>query len=813
MRTLIQDARHALRLFRRNPSFTAVSALTIALAIGGCTAVFSVVNGVLLSPLPYPNPEQIVSVAERHPGSPSTLGGLVFSNRSYHAWAPAARTVTAIGGFSQRRFTVAGEGLAEAERVVGAAYTPSMFKVLGVSPRLGRAFDDAEAAAGAPRVVVLSHEFWTARLGADEGVIGRTLSLDGAAHEVVGVMPQGFAYPDAARIYVPYEIAPVTDGGVGLFGALARLAPGATPEQAFAEATAAARGVDRPYVMEMVFGKGGPVEVPIELLSERLTATVRPALLVLAVGIGLVLLIACANVTNLFLSRGVARGREMALRAALGAGRTRLLRQLLVESLLLSAVGGALGVFLGWMLTRAVPALAPENFPRLTNIEVDGRVLAVSVVLSLLAGTLSGLLPALRGSRVALSSAMREGDVRTSTASGSSRPVLLALEAALAVVLLVGASLLGRSFVKLLDVDTGYDASGVVTATLVEVGTVDETRMAAVTRDVLERVRLMPGVEAAGAGNMTPFGGSTAISGFPLPDMPGPDGQPVQARALSYTVTSGYFEALSMRLVEGRFAAAADETSPTRTMIVNEAFAQTYFTDGRPVVGRRYNGLFGDSNETPWEIIGVVGNVLPAALDGKAEPAVYLTAGGEFPLGGGNFVVRSTSDPAALIPAFRAAVREIEPNAVAVDRVATLSSQVAASVGQPRFAASVLAVFALLALTLAAIGLYGVLSYNVSARRREMGVRAALGAERGDLMRLVMRQGLGVTALGLLAGLVAAAFVTRLMTTMLFGIEPLDVVSFIAAPAVLFLVALAACLIPALRAARTDPAIALRADG
>jgi predicted permease len=814
MRTVIQDIRHALRLFARAPGFTAVSALTIALAIGGCTAVFSVLNGVLLSPLPYPDPERIVAVAERHPGSAAGLGGVVFSNHTYYGWRANAKTVTAIGGYNQRRFTVSGEGLPDAERVPGAAFSPSMFQVLGVAPRIGRAFEERDATEGTAKVVILSHEFWSSRMGANPAAIGRMISLDGAPYEVVGIMPKGFAYPDPARIYVPYAVTPPTANGVGLFGGLARLAPGVTPAQASAEATAAARSVDRPYVMEVVFGKGGPVEVEVQRLSDRVTKSVRPALIVLAVGIALVLVIACANVTNLFLSRGVARGREMAVRAALGAGRGRLLRQLLIESLLLSIVAGAAGLLLGWGLTRAIPALAPENFPRLANIQIDGRVLGVSLLLSLLAGTLSGLLPAFRGSRVALSSAMREADVRTSTASGRSRPVLLALEAALAVVMLVGAALLGRSFVKLLDVEKGYDPSGVVTASLVSVGTEDDARMQAVVRDVLERLRAMPGVEAAGAGNRPPCGGATAISGFPLPDVPGPDGKSTQARALAYTVTPGYFEALGMRLVDGRFPTASDAASRTGSFLVNEAFVKAYYTDGRPAVGRRYeNRESEDAPVTVTQIIGVVGDMLPASLDGKAEPAVYhIAGGGRVTMEGATFVVRTPGDPEALMPAFRSLVHDVEPNAVAIDRVATLSSQIATSVGQPRFAATVLGVFAALALTLAAIGLYGVLSYNVSSRRREIGVRAALGAGRRDLLGLVLRQGLGITAIGLAIGLAASAFLTRLMETMLFGIEPLDPISFLAAPGVLLLVACAACLIPAARAARVDPAIALRGE-
>lgn len=812
MRTVAQDVSHALRLFRRTPGFTAISVLTIALAIGGCTAVFSVVNGVLLSPLPYPEPGRIVSVAEEHPGSPSTLGGLLLSNHTYHAWAPGAKTIVELGAYSPRRYTVSGEGLAESDRVAGTAVSPSLLRVLGVAPRTGRPFEEADAAPGAAPVVLLSHEFWTSRLGADPAAVGRILRVDGVSREVVGIMPPGFAFPDKALIYTPYDVAVPTPNGVGLFAALARMAPGVTPEQVHAEATAAAQSVTRPYVMEVVFGKGGAVEVPVQRLSERVTRTVRPALIVLAVGIGLVLVIACANVANLFLSRGVSRAREMAVRAALGAGRGRLLRQLLVESLLLSIAGGALGIFLGWMLTRAIPALAPGDFPRLTSIEMNGEVLLVSALLSLAAGTLSGLLPALRGSRTALSSAMREGDVRTATASGrGSRPVLLALEAALAVILLVGAALLGRSFANLLDVDAGYDPAGVLTANLVPVGQDDEPRMTAVANAVLERVRAMPGVEAAGAGNMAPFAGSTAISGFTLPGETTADGQPVQARALSHWVTPGYFQALGMRLVDGRFPVAADTTSATRTVLVNESFAKSYFSDGRDIVGRRYMGMMG-GDDTPFEIIGVLADALPAALDGKPEPSIYVTQGGEFLFARASLVVRTSGDPSALGPAIRSVVREVEPSAVALDQVATLSSQVAESVGQPRFAASVLGAFAMLALALAAIGLYGVLSYNVSARRREMGVRAALGAGRRDLLGLVMWQGLAVTAIGLAIGLAASAFLTRLMETLLFGVQPLDLVSFLAAPAVLFAVACLACFVPAMRAARVDPAIALRSE-
>lgn len=813
MRAITQDVRHALRLFVRNPGFFAVSALTIALAIGGCTAVFSVVNSVLLRPLPYPDPEQIVAVTEEHPGSTSGLGRILMSNHTYHAWLPSAKTVTALATYSGGRYTVAG-GTGDAERIPGASVTPSFFKVLGVRPAAGRLLSESDAVDGAAAVVVLGHEVWMSRFGGDLSIVGSTVRVNGTPRTVVGIAQPGFAFPETSQIYTPYIVPRSGKNGIAVFAALARMAPGVTPAQVAAEGTAAARSVTRPPVADMVFGKGGQVVVRAQRLSDRATATVRPALIMLSVGIGLVLIIACANVTNLFLSRGLSRVREMTVRAALGAHRGRLVRQLLIESVLLASFGGLLGIGLAWALTRAVPILAPANFPRVSTIAMDWPVLIVAAVLTLLAGAISGLVPALRGSRFALSLAMRDTDVRTATSSGrGTRALLLATEAALAVVLLIGASLLGRSFARLINVETGYEASNVLSAALVPVGTVPNTRMTAVVDQVLERLRALPGVEAAGAGNMAPFGGSTSIAGFPLPGAQTADGQPVQVRALSHTVSPGYAEALKMRLVEGRFINAADVTASTRALLVNEAFVRTYLTDGRPALGRRFDGL-GDDDEdaAPYELVGVVANVLPAAIDGKPEPAIYVSHGRGSEYNRASLLVRTTSDPASFGPALRAIVRDVEPNAVAVDNIATLSSQVAASVATPRFAASVLGAFALLALVLAAVGLYGVLSYNVTTRRREMGVRAALGASRWNIVRIVLAQGLGVTAAGLAAGMIAASLLTRLMQNQLFGIKPLDPVSFIAAPAVLFAFAILACAIPARRATRIDPAEALRAE-
>jgi predicted permease len=810
--SLVQDVRQALRLLGRNPGFAAAALLTIALGVGGTAAVFSVVYGVLLRPLPYPDPDRIVTVAEEHPGATTAFGGVLFTNLTYNAWEPGARTVEAIGAYSNRPATLT--GFEEPERIRGTGVTPSLFRILRLAPAAGRLFLDEDAREGAAPVVVLAHAFWRNRFGGDLSALGRTMMLDGQAHEIVGVAPPGFEFPgpNPVDFYGVYRVPrpEAGSGSVSIMRALARLAPGATPEAAAAEATAVARSLERPMATRLLFGEGGPVEVRVGRLLDSMTGRIRPALLLLAAGIVVVLLIACANVANLFLSRSAARSRELAVRAALGAGRRRLLRQLLTESLVISLAGGALGIFTGWALTSAVPAFAPQGFPRLDDVRVDGWFLGAAFLVSTFVGLAAGAIPAFRGSAWALLPAMREGDARATAGQGRvARALLLAGEAALAVMLLVGAVLLARSFTALVRVDAGYDAGHVLVGTLYFSGAARQAGYgpAAVDR-ILTRVRAHPGAAAAGVSNMAPFSGVTAISGFTIPGQTGPDGQPVVARALSNTITPGYAEALGMQLRAGRFFGAGDGTSGTKPLIVNDAFVRTYLSDGRPVVGRRYQGLLRFDSV---EIVGVVGDVLQGQLDAKPEPQIYFPQAPDAQTFQLTIAVRTAGDPSAFAPLLRSLVREAD-GAVALDAVGPLGARVADSVSQPRFAASVLGAFAVLAALLAATGLYGVLSYHVSQRRRELGVRAALGADRGRLMRLVLRQGLVVTGAGLVVGLAGAAAGTRLMGRLLFGVTPLDAISFAAAPALLGLVALAACLVPALRAAAVDPAEALKAE-
>jgi predicted permease len=550
----------------------------------------------------------------------------------------------------------------------------------------------------------------------------------------------------------------------------------------------------------------------VRRLSDDLTADVRPALTVLAAGAGLVLLIACANVAHLFLSRGLARRRELGVRAALGASQGRVVRQLLVECLLLTGIGGLAGIALAAAVTAAAPALAPRDFPRLDDVRIDPAVIAFAVVATLVSGILAGLPAALRSTRGSLaqlglwSSPLSFGGAGTAPSRGA----LLVTQSALAVMLLAGAGLLIRSFSRLVQVDAGYDAANVLIARVHVPGTdaAPERNQAAID-GFLERLRALPGVLHAGAGNMAPFEDSAFVGGFELPARETGD-KPTRVRALMHQVTPGYAEALGLRLKEGRFFAPRDVASGERAILVNQEFVRQYLSDG-PVAGRRLPNIQTRGPELT-EVAGVVGSVLKDGLDGRAQPELYLLAQAGRPFRrDASVVIRTSGDPLALAPQLRPILREVEPTA-ALDQVGTLAARVSGSVSRPRFATSVLASFASLALALAAIGVYAVLSYAVTQRRRELGVRAALGATRRDLVSLVLRQGLGFTAAGLVIGLAGALGLARFMSDLLFGVAPTDALAFSLAPLPLLIAAGAACLVPARRAADADPAEVLRID-
>jgi predicted permease len=812
MEQLVQDVRHALRLMIRHPGFTAAALVTLALGIGANTAIFSIVYGVLFRPLPYRDADRLIRVWEVHPGGNPPVRAPLFSNRTFHSWVESPQAIDRLAAFSSAAYTLTGSG--EPTRIGGMEVSPALFDLLGATPFVGRLLTEDDAADAEPSSVVVSYGFWRERLGADPAAVGKTLQLDGRSMTIVGVTRPDFCFPNRdVRLWVPYRVPRVAtgpqQGGIDIFGAVARLRPGYTLEQASAEGTAAARNAGpRGMVADLLFGKGGAVEVHSTRILDEMTADVRPALVLLAIGVGFVLLIACANVANLLLSRGVARQRELAVRGAIGAGRRRLVRQLVTETMVLAIVGGGLGLLLGWMLTRGVPAMAPADFPRLADIRSDRVALAFAVGASIVAGLLSGVLPGLRASGGDLTSILRSG-VSPGTRNKRLGASLLLVEAALCVMLLVGSGLLIRSFIRLAQVEPGYDPSNVLHARFyLSPGQRPPAVTLATVDRVLERIRQQPGVVAAGASNMAPFVRSVAISGFTMPGT-GPDGQPLVARAISYVVTPGYAEALKLRLRQGRLFEARDMSSGILPMLVNDEFVRAYLNDGRPIIGRR---LPGPEKEKPREIVGVVGNVLKDGLDAQPQSEIYHLPREGWQLNSQvSIVARTTGHPADLVPALRAAVREADPGG-ALDDVAPLATRMSASMGRPRFAAAVLGAFAIVALVLAATGLYGVLSYQVLQRRREMGVRAALGASRRRLVALVIREGLMVTIAGLVLGLGLALLLTRLMQGLLFGVRPLDTPSFLAAPLILLVVALLACLLPARRAALVDPAEALRSE-
>jgi predicted permease len=826
----VQDVRYAWRTLRRNPGFTAAALVTLALGIGAATIVFSVVHGVLLRPLPYPSAERLVRVWEEHPGGVGAIQGHRWiSNRTYYAWIGGARTIDALGGYFDVERTIRVHD--DDVRVAGAEVSPSILAAVGATPLLGRIFTADDAEERAEPVVLVSEYFWRHLLSESNDVVGRRLSIDGRPHTIVGVTRAEFAFPDRrARFWTPYPVPRVSaDPALRLrtsaLSAVARLAPGVTAAQAEAEGTAAARSVPVTESTQVFFGKGGPPIVRTMPLATAMTGEVKPALLVLMAAVACLLLIACVNVGNLCLSRGVARQREMAVRAAIGAGRGRLVRQLLTESVIVSAGGGVLGVAAAWMTIRVLPALAPAGYPRVDDVRLDGRVLAFAALAAFVTLLVSGVIPAWRGARFGLAESLHGGDGAASGGFRSARArrlrnALLVAEAAFAVMLLVGACLMARSFVRLIQVEPGYVTDGVLTArVLMPQGTPPE-RTAAFVETVLARTRDIPRVVAAGAGNMMPMVGATAVTTFTLPaDDPSISG-PVTVRATAYSITPGYAEALGLRLRQGRLLDERDDAAGagSRALVVNDEFVRRYVTRAKQSpVGYRFSaGLMLDEAPIPTEIVGVVGNVLKDGHDREPQPEIYFSYGsrGRRIERAINLVVRTSDDTAvssALMPAVRQILRETDRGA-SIERIAPLADQVSASVARPRFAAMVLGTFAAIALILASVGLYGVLSYSVSQRRREFGVRVALGASRRRLVMLVLREGLALTAIGITLGLAGAAALTRLMQTALFGVTPLDPASFALAASLLLTVALAACLIPSARAASVDPAESFRSS-
>jgi putative ABC transport system permease protein len=682
---------------------------------------------------------------------------------------------------------------------------------------LGRVFAAEEAQ---ERLIVLSHALWRERYGGDEGAIGELVRLDGEAYRVIGVMAPGFVFPDReTRAWVPFHVPPaqVLEGGGGslsMFRALARLKPGVTPQQAAAEGTARGQGApDAGMVLMAVFGSRGPVDVAAVPWLDSMTAEVRPAILVLLAAVGLLLVTATANVASLQLAAASARRREVAVRAALGARGGQLARHLLLESSMLGLLGGLAGLLLAAGLLRSAPRLLPESFPRLDAVTLDLPVLLLALGVSLLSGLVFGLAPLWHAHRLDLRSALVGGDAAAEHGAGKRllagpRTLVMAGQVAIACVLLIGASLLGRSFFALLDANLGYDPENVLTAhLLMPEYAIAEERREEIVGGAVERLRAIEGVRAAAVANLLPLTGGESLMSFGLPTADDPD---ATAHAAVRTVGPGYFEALGLRLVAGRGLSEADTTEAPPVVVVNQAFARRYLGEN-PLAGEL--PLQSTEDGPPYRVIGVFEDVRRQGAADETGPELvfsYLQRASGYDSSEAYLVARTSSDPTWLVPTLRGIVSEQDPAAL-VESVTTLEDRVWASLARPRLNAVLVAGFALFALAIAAAGLFGVLSYSVSQRTREIAVRGALGASRRDIARWVLGQGLRIAVPGIAAGLVASFWLMQALSGLLYGTVARDPVSFLAVPLALTAVALLSFAIPARRASRIDPQKALRA--
>ena len=821
---LMQDIRHGARVLRRRRGITLVEMLTMALGIGATTALFSVTYGVLLKPLPWPDSDRLVRLTEtRQRHEPRVRGTM--SNGPYREWAAEHSTIEAIGGWLTRTATVVIAG-GEPTRMPVAAVTPSLLDVVSAAPLRGRLFVDADAKTGvAPQtssagVIVLSYGLSQERFGGPDAAIGRVVRVDGKPMTVVGVMPKAFAFPDReTRAWTPWAPPPVYDGNVlqmSIFSALARLRPGATPEQASAEGTARARSAPDPGMTAVaLFGGNGRAEIRAVPAIEQMTADVRPALLVLLAAVALLLITATANVASVRLADASARRREMAIRAAIGAGTARLTRQLVVESIMTGAGGGLAGVVLAVALHAALPSVLPADFPRVADIEIDWRVLLFAIGASAAASVTCGLLPAWHARRIDLVESLSEdgsapvgGGMRPGAARA--RTLIMAGQLALSCVLLIGAALLTRSFVALLRVDRGYDATNVLTARLSFPADYSIERRVALMERVTDRLRHLPGVREAAFGNALPLLTSGGFRGFKMRPPVDPSIE-VEANIIQRVVSPGYESALGLRLTEGRAFDASDTMTSRNVIMVNRSFAVKYLGAHRLGASIPSLGACRGDNDR-WEIVGVVDDMRQAALFEVPQPEVFLPArqiGCTGFLNQAIIVVRTNGDPLPYAASLRKAVQEQEPS-FAVDSMMTMEERVMRALAKPRLYAVVLAGFASFAVTIAAVGLFGVLSHNVAQRAREIGVRTALGARPSDVVRLVLRHVVLVAAAGIACGLWTAYALSRLLGTVLYGVNPHDLASFAAVGIALAVVAAVASVVPARRAARLDPWQVLR---
>jgi predicted permease len=811
LENLLQDLRYGVRTLRKSPGFTAVAILTLALGIGVNTALFSVVNGVALNPLPYPQANQLVALWwDRMPGQHSSIPYLNFLD-----WQKQSTAFSSVGAYLGDNMIVTGAG--EPERVDGVKISANFFDLLGVKPLLGRSFRPEEDQVGAGAVALIGDGFWNRKFGSSLDVLGKSITVDGRNCTIIGVAPEKSPVYTTADVFTPlgqFNEEPFRDrrASLGTVG-IARMKPGVTLAQARADMDSVARNLAAEYPDA---NKG--TSVFVNPLKDDIIGDIGPMLFMLQGAVGFVLLIACANVANLLLARSAARAREFAIRVALGATRQRIVRQLITESLLIASAGGALGLLLAVWATKAALAVIPEALPRTDEIGLDGRVLFFTLAISILVGVAFGMLPALKASQSDSHRSLKEGGRGSSGTRARTQNVFVAAEMALAVVLLAGAGLMLRSLVGLAIVNPGFDPQHVV-----EFGVSPSAAHATTPahiretyREIIARFEAVPGVAAASplAGAL-PLTGDSLV-GFWITGQPKPSSAKEMTRAQWYAAAPDYLEVMRIPLQRGRFLSAQDTETTPFVVIVDDGFARTYFPGENPI-GKRLNIAIIDVEGA--EIVGVVGHVKHAGLGatgildqrGQIYFAISQLPDRVLPLLGRacTFVVRAAGTPQAVSESLRAASQKFDSGQVLYE-FKPMTEVVSDSIAAQRFTMILLGVFAALALVLSAVGIFGVISYVTGRRTQEIGIRMALGAQRGDVLRLVLGHGMRVALLGVVIGLAAALGLTRLMASQLYGVGANDPLTFAGVAALLTIVALAACYIPARRAMRVDPMVALR---
>jgi len=793
---LAQDVRYGVRTLRRSPAFTIVALSTLALGIGATTAMFTVVHAVLLRPLPYPRSDRLMRLAYDYPKSPFiTEGGI--TDRQWVDTRSRYRTFTRVAAMTPGLVTLTNAG--DPVRLQEASVAAGLFETLGIAPALGRTFGPDDERIGAEPVVILGDALWRERFGADSTVVGRAITLDGVRHTVLGVMPQRFAYPLDARLWRPLRIK-LSPNRLQMLSVIGRLRDGATRAEAVAELDALATAE---RARDSVIARVTP-------LKDTVVGDVTRSLLVFAGAVGLVLLIACANVANLLLMRATTRRREMAVRSALGAGRRRLVRQLVTESALLWIGAGIAGAGVAMAGVRALLALAPAGrIPRHGEIGVDTVAMGFALGVSLGTGLIFGLIPAIRGTGSSVRDALAATARTMSGRDGRLRGALVVAEIALALVLLTGAALMVESFVRLRRVELGFRPAGLalLTVDLPDATYASAAAMQAAHQAVLDRLGRIPGVALASAVNFVPLGGAMVRGDIKVDGRTIPPGYLVTKPSVS----PGYFRTMGIGIRLGREFTAQDASSSSPVVIVSQSVARQIWPGMNPI-GQRISNKDVPGPGDWLTVVGVVDDVGQTSIDAHREPAIYQPiqqVTQTFFLGHMSFVVRAVGDPALLLPAMRRALRDVDPNQP-IGSIGTMESAVSATVAEPLFQARLIGAFSVVALVLAAIGIYGVVAYSVAERTHEIGIRVALGAGRADVVRMVLRRLVVLLVPGVALGVIGALATTRVLSSLLFEIRPNDPATLIGVAVLLAAVATVAGMMPARRASRVDPLVALR---